>query len=270
MSPIWQTIIGAAAAVAGGVLAAWWQTSRADDIARRVRREERREQGLLALRAKVAEVRGRMNYLYQQAQAKPLTGQYHAAGQALAELRSEWDTSWSGVIPDEGIVKAYTAVALAAHDLFPGGPDAGMQFAGDESAAAKAGAFHPRSWTRARPGRRIGQGYRRGGRRAATSPASPHGQAAPFLREKWAHAAPLAVAPLTDGMTGNTPTDGWAGAIISRCRRSGSLRRRAGTASAGRLPATSWPPRPRSARSPKRGTPHGGMSARTTEVASWK
>jgi hypothetical protein len=44
-------VIGAAGAIAGGFGAAWWQTSRADDVAQKIRRAERREEGLLTLNA---------------------------------------------------------------------------------------------------------------------------------------------------------------------------------------------------------------------------
>ena len=135
MSPIWQTVIGAAAAIVGGMLAAWWQTSRADAIARRVRQEERREQGLFTLRAMLADIRSRVNYLYRQAEATPLTGQYQAASAALAELGTAWRANLSGVIPDGSIVKAYAALNGAAHDLFPGGPDAMMQYLNEDFAA---------------------------------------------------------------------------------------------------------------------------------------
>ena len=53
MSSFWSTIIGAAAAIAGGLGAALWQTRRADDIARRIRQGERREEAPPGLAAAV-------------------------------------------------------------------------------------------------------------------------------------------------------------------------------------------------------------------------
>ena len=88
MSSFWSTIIGAAAAIIGGFGAALWQTRRADDIARRIRREERREQALFALQGKVQEVYTRLASIRVMAESSPLTGQYFAARRLL--LR------WSG------------------------------------------------------------------------------------------------------------------------------------------------------------------------------
>lgn len=62
-----QTLIGAAAAIVGGVGAALWQTARADDVARRIRKAERREQALIDLNALVTVIYGQLLALYHRA-----------------------------------------------------------------------------------------------------------------------------------------------------------------------------------------------------------
>lgn len=75
MSVFWATVIGAvigaAGAIAGGFGAAWWQTSRADDVAQKIRRAERREAALLALNGKLAELRNEVLHLRAQAGLHP-------------------------------------------------------------------------------------------------------------------------------------------------------------------------------------------------------
>jgi hypothetical protein len=101
MSAILQTVIGAVAAIVGGVLAAWWQTSRAYKIARTIRRAERREEGLLELNQKVAEVHGVIDRVYRAAEHGQSTSQYQNARQELNGLHEFWDARSLGVIPDQ-------------------------------------------------------------------------------------------------------------------------------------------------------------------------
>jgi hypothetical protein len=121
MSPVLQTVIGAIAAIAGGFLAAWWQTSRADKIARTIRRAERREEGLLVLNVKVTDVHAAIDRIYQAAEAGQATSQYQGARQELAGLHQLWEGSSSGVIPDQTVVAAYTALRVAEQERLPGG-----------------------------------------------------------------------------------------------------------------------------------------------------
>jgi hypothetical protein len=134
MSSFWSTIIGAAAAIIGGLGAALWQTRRADDIARRIRREERREQALLALSAKVREVYNRLAYIKPMTETSPLTAQYFAAGQAIGELVQLWQANWSSVIGDLPIRASILALATRAGELLPGG-DQAMLYPESEPAA---------------------------------------------------------------------------------------------------------------------------------------
>jgi len=125
MSSFWSTIIGAVVggilAIVGGFLGAWWQTRRADDIARRIRREERREQALFAFSGKVTEVRNRLASINTMAETSPLTVQYNAASQALAELISPWLTSWAAVIYDRPIRDSIDALVSRTRALLPAG-----------------------------------------------------------------------------------------------------------------------------------------------------
>jgi hypothetical protein len=62
-----QLLVGGGLTAGGGFLAAWWQTNRADNIARKIRREERRETALLAMHYKTGEVYDRIAGIYRQA-----------------------------------------------------------------------------------------------------------------------------------------------------------------------------------------------------------
>jgi hypothetical protein len=105
MSSFWSTIIGAAAAIAGGLGAAMWQSRRADDIARRVRRQERREQALLALYNKIQAIR---DQLLSTAPKEGISrARYNAVAQAVGELIQLWDQDWSAAIPDSPIRVAF-------------------------------------------------------------------------------------------------------------------------------------------------------------------
>jgi hypothetical protein len=106
MSAILQTLIGAAAAIVGGFVGAWWQTRRADDIARRIRQDERQEKALLDFIAKATEAQSRIDAIYHAAKTVPLTNQYEAARQAVEELRQLWNGGWAYVIPDQAVLGA--------------------------------------------------------------------------------------------------------------------------------------------------------------------
>jgi hypothetical protein len=134
MSSFWSTIIGAAAAIVGGLGAALWQTRRADDIARRIRREERREQALFALNSKVLEVSARLGTIRPMAETSPLTAQYFAASKAINELLQLWLTNWSAVIIDPPISDSVMALSARTVELLPDGPQA-MQYPETEPAA---------------------------------------------------------------------------------------------------------------------------------------
>ena len=126
MSAIWQTIIGGLLATVGGLLAVWWQARHADDVARRIRSEERREAGLLALNVEVTTMHASFDALYRAAGQRQTTSQYMNAITALAALRRFWEGSSSGVIADKAIVHAYTALDAAAREDLPDG-SAGAQ-----------------------------------------------------------------------------------------------------------------------------------------------
>lgn len=121
MSAIWQTIIGGLLATLGGLLAVWWQARRADDVARRIRAEERREAGLLALNVEVTAMHESFDALYRAAEKGQATSQYLNAITTLARLRQLWEGSSSGVIADKAIVDAYTALDVAAREELPVG-----------------------------------------------------------------------------------------------------------------------------------------------------
>ena len=118
-----QTLVGAAAAIIGGLVGAVWQTRRADDVARSIRRAERREKGLLSLNATVASIQTELDRLYRQAERGQTPFQYQEALRLVGELTLHWETASSGVIPDADVINAYARVRAAAHDGLPSGPD---------------------------------------------------------------------------------------------------------------------------------------------------
>ena len=120
MSAIWQTIIGAAAAIAGGLVAAWWQTARADDVAQRIRRGERREEGLLTLSATVTTIVTQLQVLYRQARYAPTADQYKLAVQLVQQLRDLWYGTSSGMVPDQSIRMAFDTVEAVVIAALPG------------------------------------------------------------------------------------------------------------------------------------------------------
>ena len=112
MSVFWGTVIGAvigaAGAIAGGFGAAWWQTSRADDVAQKIRRAERREAALLALSGKLAELRNEVLHLRPQARLHPEASQGERALELLQVFQDFWSQGQvSGVIPDMAIRDEY-------------------------------------------------------------------------------------------------------------------------------------------------------------------
>jgi hypothetical protein len=135
MSAILQTLIGAAAAIVGGFVGAWWQTRRADDIARRIRQEERQEKALLDFIAKATEAHSRIDAIYHAAKTVPLTNQYEAARQAVEELRQLWNGGWAYVIPDQAVLGAAGELFVTAENVLPGGAKSMAQYTEDEPAA---------------------------------------------------------------------------------------------------------------------------------------
>ena len=112
MSIVWATVIGAvigaAGAIAGGFWSAWWQTSRADDVAQKIRRAERREAALLALSGKLAELRNEVLHLRAQAGQHPPASQGERALELLRVFQEFWEQGQvSGVIPDTSIREEY-------------------------------------------------------------------------------------------------------------------------------------------------------------------
>jgi hypothetical protein len=134
MSSFVPTIVGAVAAISGGLVGAVWQTRRSDDVARRIRRAERREHGLLQLASVVAVVETQLTVLQREAERGLAPAQYERAVQSLHELRTHWDTVSSGVIPDGAIVSSYAKLRAVADRAFPA--DARLsRLSGLESAA---------------------------------------------------------------------------------------------------------------------------------------
>lgn len=138
---IWQTLLGGALAIAGGFGAAWYQSHYAVAIATRIRRQERREEGLLALNASVAEAHSKISYLHQMAQEIPLSGQYLAARQALEGLLTQWHASFSGMIPDQSISDLVATLSTALDRLLPGGAEALTQYGEDADPETRARGF---------------------------------------------------------------------------------------------------------------------------------
>jgi hypothetical protein len=139
MSSFWSTLIGALVggilAIAGGFPGAWWQTRHADDIARSIHREERREQCLLAFNAKVAEIQIQLDGILAIAETAPLTGQYEAARRAISELIRLWSTDFADLWPDEPIRMAYATLYRKFAEVLPGGTDAMAHYTEVEPAA---------------------------------------------------------------------------------------------------------------------------------------
>jgi hypothetical protein len=125
MSVFWATVIGAAigaaGAIAGGFGAAWWQTSRADDVAQKIRRAERREQGLVTLMAKLWTVNSRFNDLRLEARHGQSSAQYAQANELLTELKFAWYGT-AGMVPDRLIVDAWGKLADTSQKYLPDGP----------------------------------------------------------------------------------------------------------------------------------------------------
>jgi hypothetical protein len=116
-----QVLLGGALTIAGGFVAAWWQTSRADDTARRIRREERSERALLELNSVVAQLLARLDPLYRQAESGQTQFQYQEAVNIMGELARHWESNAAGVITNPEVVRAYAQVNASVHDGLPGG-----------------------------------------------------------------------------------------------------------------------------------------------------
>ena len=119
---MWQTLIGAAAAIVGalvgGFFGAWWQVRHGVALARNIRHEERREAGLFAWNAKVVEVTDGVDRAYRCAEHDPAacpTTWADMYGQ-IEGLRTTWEGSVSGQIPDQSIVTKYLDVRRQARD----------------------------------------------------------------------------------------------------------------------------------------------------------
>jgi hypothetical protein len=118
-SALVQTLIGAVAAIVGGLGAALWQTARADDVARRIRRAERREQALIDLNALVTVIYGQLLALYGRAEGGQNASQYIETRQALDKLAVHWDSNSSGIISDLSILTAYAHFNAAVQEKLP-------------------------------------------------------------------------------------------------------------------------------------------------------
>jgi hypothetical protein len=129
MSAFLLTVLGGALAIAGGLGTAVWQTRRADDVARRIRQQERREQGLLALNSKLAEVMARLEYLHGVAQVTPFSGQYATAVKAIDELRYLWQSDLCTRVADPRVVASMTALDAEASERMPSGSDGMAHYA---------------------------------------------------------------------------------------------------------------------------------------------
>jgi hypothetical protein len=118
-SAFMQTLIGAVAAIVGGLGAALWQTARADDVARRIRKAERREQALIDLNALVTLSYGQLLTLYRRAEGGQNAAQYIEARQSLDTFAANWDSRWSGIISDPSVVTAYAFFNAAVQEALP-------------------------------------------------------------------------------------------------------------------------------------------------------
>jgi hypothetical protein len=122
-SPLWPTLIGAGAAIVGGFIGAWFQTNRADDVAREIRREERREQALQALQFQVGQTVDQVAEISKAAIAQGQTVfQYAAALKPLRALSELWlwqSTSAISEQSDPGIVRAYKDLDADVRERLP-------------------------------------------------------------------------------------------------------------------------------------------------------
>jgi hypothetical protein len=120
MSAILQTLIGAAAAIVGGFVGAWWQTRRADDIAWRIRREERGEQALIALAGKAGDLQDRVLRTQRAAiEGTSIVSDEHEARQLIGEIRQLWLTDTSVTINVPAVNGAFQEFTVKADELLP-------------------------------------------------------------------------------------------------------------------------------------------------------
>jgi len=120
MSQLVSFISGAAIAIAGGLAGAVFQTRRADEVARAIRRAERREQALLDFNAVVTDIYGQLLGLYRIVERGQNAAQFTEARQKVDQLRAHWDSRAAGIIGDQNIVAAYTWFNAAVHESLPG------------------------------------------------------------------------------------------------------------------------------------------------------
>jgi hypothetical protein len=130
---VWvTTCIGAVAAIAGGWVGAWWQARHTSTLARQIRREERREAGLMTLNATVTEISELCDRAYRVAERDP--DQWHTSWtdtyNQVERLRLVWESTIAATVPDTDVVQAYTAARGQAHDCLarfgaPANPPAG-------------------------------------------------------------------------------------------------------------------------------------------------
>jgi hypothetical protein len=113
-------VLGGVLSIIGGFFAAWYQTNRADKVAREIRRQERQEQAVLELNAKVAQTHSRLDALYRQVEAGQTQWQYQESVNVMGQLAEAWDMR-AGVIRDHEVVDAYAAVAGSVQIGLPSG-----------------------------------------------------------------------------------------------------------------------------------------------------
>lgn len=121
MSGILQTLIGGVLAIVGGLLAVWWQARHADDIARRIRQEERREQGLLTFRVELVAALKEVDEAFRSVEGRRelSSSAWTASYKALARLEQVWETDVTACVPDRVITEKFLEIRGLRHDLLP-------------------------------------------------------------------------------------------------------------------------------------------------------
>jgi len=118
LSGLVGALIGGALAVVGALLGARRQARDTVTMARQIRREERREAGLLASKAKVAEVVKVCDTAFRAGERVP--DQWRASWatmyDAVEQLRLLWNADVSAKMPDHSVVAAYGDVRGQASD----------------------------------------------------------------------------------------------------------------------------------------------------------
>lgn len=121
VAAIWQTLLGGALTIAGGFLAVWWQTRRADEVASRIRRAERREDALLRFRTAVMGTVGAVDAAYKSVHRNPggSTQVWPDVYKAMAKLRDAWLVNASAKIPDQAISVKFDKADRLGRALVP-------------------------------------------------------------------------------------------------------------------------------------------------------